>query len=80
MMVVTKYVIGVGLTQSDPTPNPHQQRSQAHSADSPKYQGGEKMQNAGLKDQVFSAQNKIHRLVWYYPIPGRTALSGGVWV
>ena len=29
--------------RTDPTPTLHQQRSQAHSADSPKYQGGEKM-------------------------------------
>jgi len=66
MMVVTKYVIGVGLTQSDPTPNPHQQRSQGHSADSPKYQGGEKIQNASRKMTVFSTKINLHRLVWCY--------------
>jgi hypothetical protein len=34
----------VWLTYSTPPPTLHQQRSQAHSADSPKYQGGEKIQ------------------------------------
>ena len=52
-----------------PTPT-HQQRSQAHSADSPKYQGGEKMQNVSNKIMRFQRENQIHRLVWFYLVAG----------